>query len=52
MTNILDIKDKYIDLYHKNKSLLPGNNLEWLNKIREDDISQFKLLVLVIFQGM
>jgi len=43
MTNILDIKDKYIDLYHKNKSLLPGNNLEWLNKIREDDISQFKL---------
>jgi len=43
MSNILDIKDKYIELYNKNKSLLPGTNLEWLNKIREDDISQFKL---------
>ena len=43
MKNIQNIQDKYIELFNKNKSVFPGKNIQWLNKIREEAIDQFSL---------
>ena len=43
MGSIKKIQEKYIEFFNNNKSIFPGKNIRWLNKIRKEAIDQFQL---------
>lgn len=41
MTNSSNIKNRYYQSYNDNQSLLPGLDLSWIKRLRDDAITQF-----------